>query len=150
MEAENTKNGWEPISRDQALSTKRQPLTAPTRTAWRSAQIAPSWRESRLSSQKRNSTKDSGWNSRKWSFTSTSAVASTPYELWHGTAPNLSHLRIIGSTAYIHVPKEKRTKLDTHSHKGIMIGYGGGTNQYKVWDLTRDDIVVSRDVVFIE
>ena len=79
----------------------------------------------------------------------TSAVATTPYELWHGTRPNLSHLKIIGSTAYIHVPKERRTKLDTHSHKGIMIGYGG-TNQYKVWDLTRDDIVVSRDVVFIE
>src|SRR5277367_3733408 len=80
----------------------------------------------------------------------TIAVATTPYELWHGIRPNLSHLKIIGSTAYIHVPKEKRTKLDTHSHKGIMIGYGGGTNQYKVWDLTRKDIVVSRDVVFIE
>ena len=79
----------------------------------------------------------------------TSAVAMTPYELWHGTRPNLSHLKIIGSTAYIHVPKERRTKLDTHSPKGIMIGYGG-TNQYKVWDLTRDDIVVSRDMVFIE
>src|SRR5271154_2294853 len=80
----------------------------------------------------------------------TSAVATTPYELWHGTKPNLSHLRIIGSTAYVHVPKEKRIKLDTHSHKGIMIGYGGGTNQYKGWDLTREDTVVSRDVGFIE
>jgi transposase InsO family protein len=80
----------------------------------------------------------------------TSAVATTPYELWHGAKPNLSHLRIIGSTAYIHIPKEKRTKLDTHSHKGIMVGYGGGTNQYRVWDLTRKDVVVSRDVVFIE
>ena len=80
----------------------------------------------------------------------TSTVATTPYELWHGMRPNLSHLKIIGSTAYIHIPKEKRTKLDTHSHKGIMVGYGGGTNQYKVWDLIRDDIVVSRDVVFIE
>ena len=79
----------------------------------------------------------------------TSAVATTPYELWHGAKPNLSHLRIIRSS-YIHVPKEKRTKFDTHSHKGIMVGYGGGTNQYKVWDLIRDDIVVSRDVVFIE
>ena len=80
----------------------------------------------------------------------TTAVATTPYELWHGTKPDLSHLRIIGSTAYVHVPKEKRIKLDTHSHKGIMIGYGGSTNQYKVWDLTRKDVVVSRDVVFIE
>jgi hypothetical protein len=80
----------------------------------------------------------------------TNAVATTPYELWHSIKPNLSHLKIIGSIAYVHVPKEKHTKLDIHSHKGIMIGYGGGTNQYKVWDLVRKDIVVSRDVVFIE
>jgi hypothetical protein len=78
------------------------------------------------------------------------AVATTLYKLWHGTKSDFSHLRIIGSTAYIHVPKEKRVKLDTHSHKGIMIGCGGGTNQYKVWDLIRKDVVVSRDVVFIE
>ena len=38
----------------------------------------------------------------------TTAVATTPYELWHGVKPNLSHLKIIGSTAYVHVPKEKR------------------------------------------
>ena len=80
----------------------------------------------------------------------TTTVATTPYELWHGVKPNLSHLRIIGSTAYVHIPKEKRVKLDINTHKGIMIGYGGGTNQYKVWDLTRKDIVVLRDVVFIE
>src|SRR5437773_7068442 len=79
----------------------------------------------------------------------TSAVATTPYELWHGVKPNLSHLKVIGSTAYVHIPKEKRTKLDTYSHKGILVGYGG-TNQYKVWDLTKNDVVVSRDVVFIE
>ena len=80
----------------------------------------------------------------------TTAVATTPYELWYGEKPDLSHLRIIGSTAYVHIPKEKRVKLDTHSHKGIMIGYGGGTNQYKIWDLTRKDIVIARDVVFVE
>src|SRR6266480_4131098 len=79
----------------------------------------------------------------------TTAVATTPYELWHGIKPNLSHLKIIGSTAYVHVPKEKQTKLDIHSHKGILVGYGG-TNQYKIWDLTRNDVVVSRDVLFIE
>src|SRR5438046_4765000 len=79
----------------------------------------------------------------------TSLDRKTPYKAWYGRKPDLSHLRILGSTAYVHVPKEKRTKLDTHSHKGILVGYGG-TNQYKVWDLTRNDVVVSRDVVFIE
>src|SRR5437667_1147284 len=79
----------------------------------------------------------------------TTAVATTPYELWHGIKLDLSHLKIIGSTAYVHVPKEKWIKFDSHSHKRIMISYGG-TNQYKVWDLIRKDVVVSRDVVFIE
>jgi len=79
----------------------------------------------------------------------TTAVYTTPYEAWHGIKPDLSHLRILGSTAYIHIPKEKRIKLDTHSHRGILVGYGG-TNQYRVWDLTRDDVVVSRDVRFHE
>jgi hypothetical protein len=79
----------------------------------------------------------------------TTAVSTTPYEAWHGVKPDLSHLRILGSTVYIHIPKEKRIKLDTHSHKGILVGYGG-TNQYRVWDLTREDVVVSRDVRFKE
>jgi hypothetical protein len=52
-------------------------------------------------------------------------VSTTPYEAWHGVKPDLSHLRILGSTAYIHIPKEKRIKLDTHSYKGILVGYGG-------------------------
>src|SRR5579862_4818729 len=79
----------------------------------------------------------------------TTAVPTTPYEAWHGVRPDLSHLRIPGSTAYIHIPKEKHTKLDTHSHKGILVGYDE-THQYRVWDLTRKDVVVSRDVRFNE
>jgi Reverse transcriptase (RNA-dependent DNA polymerase) len=79
----------------------------------------------------------------------TRAVATTSYELWYGSRPNLSHLKIIGSTAYIHVPKEKRIKLDVNGRKGIMIGYGR-TNQYRIWDPVKEDIVISRDVVFIE
>jgi hypothetical protein len=34
----------------------------------------------------------------------------TPYELWTGHKPNLSHLRTFGCTAYVLVPKAKRTK----------------------------------------
>src|SRR5256714_1885184 len=79
----------------------------------------------------------------------TKAVETTPYEAWHGVKPNLSHLRILGSTAQIHVPSEKRIKLDMNSHKGILVGYGG-TNQYRIWDFAREDVVVSRDVKFKE
>lgn len=73
----------------------------------------------------------------------------TPYEAWHKTKPSLQHLRILGCTAYVHVPEEKRVKLDSHTMEGQFIGYGG-TNQWKVWIPERGEVVTSRDVVFDE
>ena len=32
----------------------------------------------------------------------------TPYQLWHGKKPDVSHLRIFGSIAFIHIPKSER------------------------------------------
>ena len=32
----------------------------------------------------------------------------SPHELYFGQKPNLAHLRVFGSIAYVHVPKEKR------------------------------------------
>ncbi len=73
----------------------------------------------------------------------------TPHEAWYSVKPNLQHLRILGCTAYVHVPEEKRIKLDSHTMKGQHIGYGG-TNQWKVWIPERNEVVTSRDVVFDE
>ncbi len=40
----------------------------------------------------------------------TSAVKEmkTPYERWYGRKPNLSHLKVFGCQAYVHVPDEER------------------------------------------
>eukprot|EP00253_Pinus_taeda_P017725 PITA_17725 len=46
----------------------------------------------------------------------------TPQEVWTGKKPSLSHLRVFGCDAYVHVPKEKRTKLDSKYEKCIFIG----------------------------
>eukprot|EP00253_Pinus_taeda_P034965 PITA_34965 len=46
----------------------------------------------------------------------------TPREVWTGKKPSLSYLRVFGCDAYVHVPKEKRTKLDSKSEKCIFIG----------------------------
>eukprot|EP00253_Pinus_taeda_P009658 PITA_09658 len=46
----------------------------------------------------------------------------TPQELWTSKKPSHSHLRVFGCDAYVHVPKEKRTKLDSKSEKCIFIG----------------------------
>ena len=34
----------------------------------------------------------------------------TPQEVWIGKKPSLSHLRVFGCDAYVHVPKAKRNK----------------------------------------
>ena len=73
----------------------------------------------------------------------------TPYEAWHGKKPDLSHLRIIGCAAYVHVSKNTRRKLDFNTRECRLVGYGG-TNQWRAWDEEKEDVVVSRDVIFDE
>ena len=49
-------------------------------------------------------------------------VHTLPEEVFIGKRPNLSHLRIFGCPVYIHVPKEKRSKLDPIGKKIIFVG----------------------------
>ena len=56
----------------------------------------------------------------------------TPQEVWTGKKPSLSHLRVFGCDAYVHVPKEKITKLDSKSERCILIGYHDGLKGYKI------------------
>ena len=73
----------------------------------------------------------------------------TPWELFYGSKPDVSMLRVFGSTAYVHVPQEKRKKLDQVSQHGVFVGYQENTKGWRVW-LDSREIVVSRDVVFYE
>jgi len=43
-------------------------------------------------------------------------------------------LTVFGIDAYVHVPKEKRTKLDSKYEKCIFIGYKDGLKGYKFWN----------------
>ena len=45
----------------------------------------------------------------------------TPEEVFSSKKPKVSHLRIFGCPMYIHIPKEKRTKLDPSGKKGIFV-----------------------------
>ena len=46
----------------------------------------------------------------------------TPEEAFFGKNPDVGHLRIFGCIAYSYVPKEKRTKLEPTTEKGIFVG----------------------------
>ena len=47
----------------------------------------------------------------------------TPKEVFFGKKPKVIHLRIFSYLVYIHIPKEKKTKLDPSGRKGIFVGY---------------------------
>ena len=62
----------------------------------------------------------------------------------------MSHLKVFGCVAYIHVAKEKRNKLDAKSRKATFVGYPVGTKGYKLFDISTGDFMRSRDVMFAE
>ena len=47
----------------------------------------------------------------------------TPYQRWWKKKPDVSNLNVFGCAAYVHIPKEKRKKLDNKSMKCVFMGY---------------------------
>lgn len=74
----------------------------------------------------------------------------TPYKIWTGRKPEISHLRVFGSTAYMHIPKQFRKKLDAKAKQTVLVGYQGESANYRLYDPVRKNVVVSRDVTFDE
>ena len=74
----------------------------------------------------------------------------TPHEVWTGKKPSLTHLRVFGCEAYVHVPMENRSKLDKKDEKCIFIGYKDALKGYNLWNPETKKVVYIRDVVFRE
>lgn len=72
----------------------------------------------------------------------------TPYEIWTGVTPNLTHIRVFGSQGYVHVPHQLRAKLDKKSDLMILVGYDN--MNYKMFDPKTKLIKISRNVIFDE
>jgi len=51
---------------------------------------------------------------------------------------------------YIHIPKDKRKKLDPASKKGIFMGYSISSKAYRIYIKEGHHIEVSQDVIFDE
>lgn len=86
---------------------------------------------------------------QNWRFTCTLSMQ-TPYELWHGTKPDLSNLCVFGCPAYAFIPKEKCNKLDAKAVKTIFIGYGDhfGHKAYRLYNPLTRQFIFSRSVTF--
>lgn len=56
----------------------------------------------------------------------------TPYQTWNGGKPNISHLRIFGSKAFIHIPDSIRRKLDPKGREVTFRGCSESSKGYRV------------------
>ena len=72
----------------------------------------------------------------------------TPQEVWTSKKPSIKNLKVFNCDAYVHVPKEKRSKLDNKAEECIYIGYKNDMKDYKLWNRITKKTICSQDVVF--
>ena len=70
--------------------------------------------------------------------------------MWVGKKPNLGHVRIFGSEAFVHIPKQFTKKFDARAEKVILVGYDGESSNYRAYDPNRKRVSESRDVILNE
>jgi hypothetical protein len=73
----------------------------------------------------------------------------SPEEIWTGKKPDVSHLRVFGTKVMVHIPKEMHKKWDKKSEEGIFVGYSDVTKGYRVYSSKKDDVIVRRDIIFV-
>jgi hypothetical protein len=64
--------------------------------------------------------------------------------------PEVEHFRIFGCPVYIHVPKDKRTKLDPSGRNGTFVGYNESSKAYWIYIPGQRQIEVNIDVTLEE
>ena len=74
----------------------------------------------------------------------------SPHEVWYGHKPDISHLRVFSCTAYAHIPRQQRQKLDKRCEKLRFVGYSTVSKGNRLLDESTNTIYTRRDVVFKE
>ena len=67
-------------------------------------------------------------------------------KIWFGKNVNYDHLHVFGCKAFVHIPRDERSKLDAKTRQCIFIGYGKDEFGYKFYDHVEKKLVRSRNV----
>ena len=70
----------------------------------------------------------------------------TPEEMFTRKMPEIGHFRIFGCLTYLHVPSEKRTKLEVSGERGIFVGYDETSKAFRIYLPAQSKVVVRREV----
>ena len=73
-----------------------------------------------------------------------------PKRVWTRKDVSYKHLRMFSCRAYVHIPKDERSKLDNKAKEYIFLGFGHEEFGYRLCDLVARKFITSRDVVFLE
>ena len=72
----------------------------------------------------------------------------TPYELWFGRKPDVSHLKVFGAPAFVRIPDVFRKKLDPKAKKGFLVGYDSLTDHiFRTYDPVKGKVERVSNVV---
>ena len=73
-----------------------------------------------------------------------------PERVQIGKNVSYKHLRVFGCRAYVHIPKDERSKLDDKANECIFLGYRHEEFGYRLWDPVARKLIRSRDVLFLK
>lgn len=74
----------------------------------------------------------------------------TPYERWTSNRSDLEMFKTFGCTAYYHIPKQLRYKLDPRSKKAVFVGIENTSKKIRLFDPSLNKIIISSSVIFNE
>lgn len=83
-------------------------------------------------------------------FPSTPLDGDVVKRVWIRKDVSYGHLRLFGCRAFVHVPKDERSKLYDKAKKSIFLGYADEKLGYKLWDPVDNKVIKSKDVVFLK
>lgn len=74
----------------------------------------------------------------------------TPYQLLYSKEVDYSNLRCFGSLCFLTIVKPNSDKFSPRASKCIFVGYSPGQKGYKLYDLVKEEFIVTRNVIFCE
>ena len=81
---------------------------------------------------------------------STALNSRIPCKMFNGYTPNVQYFEVFDSNSFIHVPKNKRSKLDFKSNICIFLGYGNNRKGFQIYNQQSKRIIYTRDIIFNE
>jgi hypothetical protein len=73
-----------------------------------------------------------------------------PQRVWSGKEVSYKQLKVSSCKAFVHIPRDERSKLDSKTKQCIYLGSPSDEFGFRLWDPIKKKTVRSRDVVFIE